>query len=289
VEPEATDVGESANSISPAGDGKPNRKKQKQSSTLRELPILIVIALGLALLIKTFLTQAFFIPSGSMEPTLNVGDRVLVNKLTPWFGAEPERGQVVVFRDPGGWLAEAEPVPTNPITGGIKKVFVFVGLLPSDSERDLVKRVIGVGGDMVKCCDADGRVTVNGTPLAEPYLFPGNAPSDRPFEVTVPQGRLWVMGDHRNNSADSRAHMGDSHRGTISEDDVIGRAFFVIWPADHWQGLPVPETFEQKALSMAASPAAPYAVGLVGAVPITLVLRRRRLRAAGMPEPNREG
>jgi signal peptidase I len=252
----------------------PRRRPERGeiAGLLRELPILIIVALALALLIKTFLVQAFFIPSDSMESTLQRGDRVLVNKLTTRFG-EIERGQVVVFRDPGGWLGErVVPEPPNPVVGALKKVFIFVGLLPSDSEQDLIKRVIGIPGDRVKCCDDNGRITVNDVSLDEPYIYPGNPPSDRNFDVTVPEDRIWVMGDHRAVSADSRAHARDEGGGTVPLENVVGRAFVIVWPAARWSSLPVPPTFDTRNLQGAL----PAAIGFAGAVPAALLLRRRR-------------
>jgi signal peptidase I len=265
------------------------RAERKPGSLWRELPILVGIAIVLALLIKTFLVQAFYIPSDSMENTLLRGDRVLVNKLGSHFG-NPDRGQVIVFRDPGGWLSNGEAgQPHNPIIRGIKKTLVFIGLLPSDSQQDLIKRVIGVPGDRVACCDDKGRVTVNGQPLDEPYVYPGNPPSDSTFDVVVPPGRLWVMGDHRAVSADSRVHMGEPGEGTIPMDNVVGRAFVVVWPLSRIGGLGVPETFHGDRLDQARSePQAMTAVlqsaaavppplwGFVAAVPIVAVRRRRR-------------
>ncbi|MFE0583489.1 signal peptidase I, partial [Streptomyces sp. NPDC058874] len=164
-------------------------KRRRRTRRAGELPLLVVVALCIALLLKTFLVQAFFIPSGSMEQTIRIGDRVLVDKLTPWFGSKIERGDVVVFEDPGGWLKgeAARPAQDPIVVKQIKQTLTFIGLLPD--EQDLIKRVIGVGGDTVKCCDARGRVTVNGSPLDEPYVNPGNSPSDIPFEVRVPAGR----------------------------------------------------------------------------------------------------
>ncbi|WP_327069104.1 signal peptidase I [Kitasatospora sp. NBC_01302] len=210
-------------------------------SLWRELPVIAVVALLIALVLKTFFVQVFSIPSGSMEQTIQVGDRVLVDKLTPWFGSTPQRGDVVVFKDPGGWL-ENQPATDagGPVVRGLKDAFSFVGLLPSSNEQDLIKRVIGVGGDTVACCDDQGRITVNGTPIAEPYLAPGNLPSRIPFRVTVPKGRLWVMGDHRDLSADSRYHMSGPGQGTVPVGNVIGRAFLIAWPLDRLQGISRP-------------------------------------------------
>jgi signal peptidase I len=243
------------------------------SGLLRELPVLVFVALALALLIKTFLVQAFFIPSDSMENTLIRNDRVLVNKFASHFG-DVKRGQVVVFRDPGGWLGD-EPVvrSSNPVVRGLKDVFVFVGLLPSDNEKDLIKRVIGVPGDKVACC-TNGKVTVNGVPLDEPYLYPGNKPSDRTFSITVQPNRLWVMGDHRSLSADSRLHMDQPGGGTIPADNVVGRAFVLVWPLNRWTTLPVPATFKRATLDGAALTSTVGGIGVIG-VPILLARRRR--------------
>ncbi|MFD8283932.1 signal peptidase I [Streptomyces solisilvae] len=260
----------------PDGPGKAAKAK-KVRSFWKELPILVIIALALALLIKTFLVQAFSIPSDSMQNTLQRGDRVLVDKLTPWFGSEPERGEVVVFHDPGGWLGETQTKSSGPIAEGIQKALSFIGLMPSAEEKDLIKRVIAVGGDTVSC-KRGGKVVVNGKPLDEPYIFPGNTPCDeKPFgPIKVPEGRIWVMGDHRQDSLDSRYHQ-NLHDGTVSVDDVVGRAIVVAWPIDRWSTLSVPSTFDQPGLSAAAA-VAPSAVGLAGAVPIVL-WRRRRLIA----------
>ncbi|WP_373292066.1 signal peptidase I [Streptomyces daqingensis] len=252
----------------------------RQRSFWRELPLLIGIALVLALLIKTFLVQAFSIPSNSMQNTLQVGDRVLVDKLTPWFGSEPERGEIVVFHDPGGWLSES-PVPQpSGVGGAVQETLSFVGLMPSAAEQDLIKRVIAVGGDTVQC-SRGGQVEVNGKPLDETYLFPGNTPcDDKPFgPVKVPEGRLWMMGDHRQDSLDSRFHQ-KLDAGTVPADQVVGRAVLVAWPLTRWSTLPVPETFEQKGLSAkAAVESAPAVMGVAGAVPFVLWRRRRKLNA----------
>ncbi|MFH8408157.1 signal peptidase I [Streptomyces sp. NPDC018019] len=253
------------------------KKGKKPRAFWKELPILIGIALVLALIIKTFLVQAFSIPSDSMQDTLQRGDRVLVDKLTPWFGSEPERGEVVVFHDPGGWLNE---VPT-PEPNAIQQVLSFIGLMPSAEEKDLIKRVIAVGGDTVEC-HGTGPVKVNGTPLKEDeYLFPGNTPcGDKEIDkITVPKGSIWVMGDHRQDSLDSRYHTNLKGNGTVEVKQVVGRAFTIAWPINRWSWLSVPDTFDQPALNKAMA-ATPAALGLVGAVPIVLWRRRRRTARA---------
>ncbi|GGY03756.1 signal peptidase I [Streptomyces anandii] len=234
-------------------------KRKRRRSAVREIPLLVGVAVLIALVLKTFLVQAFVIPSGSMEQTIRIGDRVLVDKFTPWFGSEPHRGDVVVFHDPGGWLAGEQTTKKNDpvVVKQVKEGLTFIGLLPSDNEKDLIKRVVGVGGDHVKCCDAQGRVTVNGVPLNEgDYLYPGNAPSDTPFDITVPKGRLWVMGDHRGNSADSRAHQNTPYGGTVSLDSVVGRAMVIGWPVGHWTRLKEPQTFSSVSDAASGSAAA---------------------------------
>ena len=199
-----------------------------RGSSLRELPILIISALVLSIIVKTFFIQFFYIPSGSMENTLQVNDRVGVNKLGALF-SDIKRGEVVVFRDPANWLS-----PNNDNSSGIRKVIkdslVFVGVLPDPSKQYLIKRVIGVGGDKVRCCGKDGKVEVNGVSINEPYIYEGDKPSDSEFEVEVPQGFIWVMGDHRGASADSRFHTDDPNKGMVALDKVTGRATFIIWP-----------------------------------------------------------
>ncbi|WP_438485652.1 signal peptidase I [Streptomyces sp. S186] len=217
-------------------------KRRRRRSYLKEIPILIGVALAIALVLKTFLVQAFVIPSGSMEQTIKIGDRVLVDKLTPWFGATPHRGDVVVFKDPGGWL-KGEQKQSTGSPGPVNDFLTFIGLLPSADEQDLIKRVVAVGGDTVRCCDVKGRVTVNGTPLTEPYVHPGNPPSQLKFTVNVPTGRIFVMGDHRSDSADSRYHLDEPYDGTVSVDNVVGRAVVIAWPFSHWRFLEEPDTF----------------------------------------------
>ncbi|WP_058041309.1 signal peptidase I [Streptomyces roseifaciens] len=247
------------------------RSAKAQRSFWKELPLLIVVTLVLALLIKTFLVQAFSIPSNSMQNTLQPGDRVLVDKLTRWFGSKPERGEVVVFHDPGNWM-EGHPTPEPNV---VQKALGFIGLVPSADEKDLIKRVVGVAGDTVECKGA-GPLKVNGKPLDEPYVFPGNTPCgmnpEVQFKVTVPKDRLWVMGDHRQDSQDSRYHQ-DEDGGFVPVDDVVGRAIVIAWPVGRWDTLPVPATFDQKGIGKAAV-AAPTAVAFAGAVPLVLVRRR---------------
>jgi signal peptidase I len=236
----------------PAGDRQPEPEPelQRRSSArpvrrggafvaaIRETVIVVVIALGLSLLVKTFLVQAFYIPSVSMQHTLEVGDRVVVSKLTPG-PFDLQRGDVIVFTDPGGWLAPTPPPQDGPVRGAVRSVLTFVGLLPNDSGNHLIKRLIGLPGDHVVCCDAQGRLSVNGKAIAEPYIFDGNVPSERPFDITVPAGRVWVMGDHRQMSEDSRYHDdGHGNTGSVPIADVTGRAFVIVWPFSRADSLP---------------------------------------------------
>jgi signal peptidase I len=276
----------------PAAHAAPRRS----GSFLRELPFLVVVALALALLIKAFLVQAFFIPSGSMEQTLEIKDRVLVNKLVYDF-RDVHRGEIIVF-DGKGSFTEPETVlapPSNGLQRALRAVTGFLGL-GAPGEKDFIKRVIGVGGDRVACC-TNGHVTVQPkgssrpVELVEPYVYTASPPStfcqggDTPAAcppgaagVLVPNGRLWVMGDHRDASRDSRAYMSDANSGTIPVDQVIGRAFVIVLPVSRWAVLRVPSTFDGPlgAVPVAAAVAMPYVAGLVGALPV--VAGRRRLR-----------
>ena len=273
------------------------RRGRRKRSFWREFPILVVIALLLAVVIKTYAIQAFFIPSGSMENTLEINDRVLVNKLV-YDVRSIHRGDIVVFNGDGSWDPGTPPRNTNFV---VKFAQGFASMFGFGHPGDiLIKRVIGLPGDKVACCDAQGRVTVNGVPLTEQsYLYPGDSPSEIRFNIVVPPGRLWVMGDHRLISDDSRDHRGEPGGGTVPENAVIGRAFVIIWPISRWRILPIPATFEQPKLSAAAappaaqdvgalrparlepsSPALPLALGFAAAVPVTWLQRRTRLRIA---------
>jgi signal peptidase I len=270
----------------PAGDasaGAAGARPKKPRSFWKELPILVAIALVLALLIKTFLVQAFSIPSASMQNTLQVGDRVLVDKLTPWFGSKPERGEVVVFHDPDDWLA-GEPAPTP---NAVQQVLSWIGLMPSANEKDLIKRVIGVGGDTVQC-KGTGPLLVNGHPLNEPYVYAGNTPCTNDdlggqFKVTVPKGYIWVMGDHRQNSRDSRYNQSDKHHGMVPVSDVVGRAIVKAWPITRWGTLPIPDTFDQPGINQqtsasAALTVAPQGVAIAAVLPLAVWRRRRAVK-----------
>ncbi|MBV9025103.1 MAG: signal peptidase I [Streptomycetaceae bacterium] len=197
-------------------------------SLWQEVALLAIACLAVLCLVNAFLAQPFVIPSGSMENTLQIGDRVLVDKLAYRFGNQPRRGDVIVFDGTGSFLQE---VPReNPVVSLIGDVSRLVGLTPPD-QTDFIKRVVGIGGDRVTCCDKQGRITVNRRPVDErSYLYPGDAPSQVRFDIVVPQGKLWVMGDHRSDSSDSRDHLGDPGGGTVPVGEVIGRADWLVWP-----------------------------------------------------------
>jgi signal peptidase I len=207
--------------------------------------IVVGLALLLSLIVKTWLMQAFYIPSESMENTLVKGDRVIVNKLVP-SPMSLHRGDVIVFEDPDHWLPAPVPRQRSPLMSALNSTLIFVGLLPSDEGNHLIKRVIGLPGDHVRCCDQNKRISVNGAAVTEPYLFLGDVPSQEPFNITVPPGRVWVMGDHRSDSADSRAHDQSSGGaiGSVPESLIVGRAITVVWPFEHWALLSNPtQTF----------------------------------------------
>jgi signal peptidase I len=221
----SADTEATASSTGKGGKGsKPAKPAKKALPLWQEVLLLLVTALVLAVVVKSFLVQAFYIPSGSMETTLDKDDRILVQKVSYWTG-DVDRGEIVVFDDPGQWLGPEEGREASNV---LQKGLSLIGLYPTGGH--LVKRVIGVGGDHVVCCDSDGRLEINGQPVEEDYLRRGVAPSETRFDVMVPPGELWVMGDNRNNSSDSRAHLGAPGSGFVSTDDVVGKVWTVVWP-----------------------------------------------------------
>jgi signal peptidase I len=269
--------------------------KGKKKHFWRELLIIVVAAAVLTLLVKAFVVQVYRIPSASMENTLQIGDRVLVNKLVYHFRGI-DRGDIVVFSGQDSWGPEAPPPSGNPLVRLYDAVLSDIGL--ASSQTYYIKRVIGLPGDHVACC-TDGKVTVNDVPLSEgSYIYPGDAPSFK-FQATVKPGHLWVMGDHRGDSDDSRYHIGNPGGGAVPESEVVGRAFLVIWPLSRVRDLPIPSTFQQAALHAGpagSTVASAVAVGgaalsAVAAIPVTgaagaagviaapiLFIRRRRRR-----------
>ena len=199
---------------------------------VREIVVIAVMAMVLSLVVKTWVAQAFYIPSGSMERTLQLDDRVMVSKLHKRFDGV-NHGDIVVFKDPGGWLPPGEQLEARDgWLGTVERSLTFVGLLPDPADEHLIKRVIGVAGDRVVCCDDENRLTVNGAPLEEPYIYPGDASSVLKFDITVPADAVWVMGDHRSDSQDSRYHplQGDGTEGSVPLERVVGRAVLTVWP-----------------------------------------------------------
>ncbi|WP_402467752.1 signal peptidase I [Isoptericola aurantiacus] len=215
----------------PPAHGSTQRSGGRRSlGLLRETAIIVVSALVLSWLIKTFLVQAFYIPSSSMEDTLQVGDRVMVSRLVP-DALDVHRGDIVVFKDPGGWLPPYEAPDDGPVGNAVRDVATFVGLLPQDTGEHLIKRVIGLPGDTVECCDAEGRLSVNGVAIDESeYLAAGAVPSQVAFDTTVPADMLFVMGDNRQNSQDSRFNTGKPGGGFVPLDNVVGSTFVIVWP-----------------------------------------------------------
>ena len=218
-------------------------RKNPVAAFLIDLVVIVGAALILSVLIKAFLIRSFYIPSGSMLETLQINDRIIVNVMVPEV-MEVQRGDVVVFRDPGGWLGAVPTVQKEPIQEISDFVLGTFGITAPDSAEHLVKRVIGLPGDVVECCDAEGRIIINGVGVDEPYLRPGATPSDIEFKVTVPEGHYWVMGDNRPNSTDSRYHTDLPTGGFVPQEVLVGRAFVISWPMDNWTYLDnYPEVF----------------------------------------------
>ena len=277
AEEDASPQGAQADAQSAAARAPARAKGAKRARSFwRDLVIIVIAALVLTIVLKAFVVQVFAIPSGSMENTLQPGDRVLVNKLVYRF-RDIARGDVVVFSGQGSWGPDAPPPPGNPLVRFWDGVTNLIGI--SAPGTDYIKRVIGVPGDHVACCDA-GRVTVNGVPLSEQsYVHPDDVPSQVVFSVTVPPGQLWVLGDNRANSDDSRYRRDDPGSGTIPESAVVGRAFVIIWPPSRIGDLPIPATFEQAGLHAAAAVAT--AAPAVGGYALAVGLLRRRRRRSG--------
>jgi signal peptidase I len=239
--PAVASMGPSTGSSAEASSGgtkgahsKAGRKRGPVFLWFKEVATVVVIAVVLSFLIKTFLFRAFYIPSESMVNTLDVNDRIFVNLLVP----EPfalERGDVVVFKDTKGWLVPGPAKANGPFTW-VQDGLTFVGLLPDNSEQHLVKRVIGLPGDHVVCCDAGGKLTINGTAISEAYVNPAEIPDIRNFDVVVPDGKVWVMGDNRNHSADSRSHQ-ETNGGFVDIAEIEGRAAVIAWPLNRVTGL----------------------------------------------------
>ena len=260
-----------------SADNAPESGTNRKRHFGRDLAVIVIAALVLTILLKAFVVQVFSIPSGSMENTLLPGDRILVNKLVYRF-RPIARGDIVVFSGAGSW-DPVTPPPSNPVVRFLDDARSLVGI--AGPGTDYVKRVIGIPGDRVACCNSRGQVTVNGVPLSEKsYIYPGAAPSQIPFNITVPPGRLWVMGDNRADSDDSRYRTSAPGGGTIPESAVVGRAFLIIWPLSRFTDLPIPNTFKQAGLSTAAAvataPPAAVGGGVAALAAGTLVWRRRR-------------
>ena len=255
---------------------KGKKRQRRKRPFWRDLVVIVVAALALTILLKSFVVEVFSIPSGSMENTLIPGDRVLVSKIVYKFRGI-ERGDVVVFSGQGSWGPDAPPPPGNPFARLWNDATNLVGVTAPGT--DYIKRVIGLPGDHVACCDAHGRVTVNGVPLNEQsYIYPGDVPSQVPFSITVPPGRLWVLGDNRGDSDDSRYRANDPGDGTVPESAVVGRAWLIIWPLSRFSDIPIPSTFQQAALHTAAAAPAVAGGGTAALAGGVVAWRRRRAK-----------
>ncbi len=215
-------------------------EKRRQLPVWQESILLVITAMVMAVIVKTFFLQAFYIPSESMEPTMLVDDKLLVQKVSYWAG-EPKRGDIVVFDDPGGWLGEEE---SRHASNPLQRALETVGLFPTGGH--LIKRVIGVGGDEVVCCTEAGKLTVNGTDARRAVPSRSDRTRERPSGSTsrFPTNHLWVMGDNRGNSADSRSHLGDPGGGFIAEKAVVGKAWLRVWPWNRAGIIHKPSSFE---------------------------------------------
>ncbi|MEU4803467.1 signal peptidase I [Actinosynnema sp. NPDC023587] len=266
---------------------KRSQKKKRKGSFWRELPILLVVAVGLAFLIQTFLARVYMIPSESMEQTLHgctspcFGDRVLVDKLTYDF-SDPEPGDVIVFHGPDTWINNdfAPAEPANPVVGFFQGVGALIGI-PTANKEDFVKRIIAVGGQTVKCCDDKNRFLVDGKPLDEPYVYwePGRGTfQDSYDELKIPDGYLFVMGDNRNDSCDSRCQGDKRLGGLVPVDKVVGKARVIVLPPGRWGGVSAQNPQVVAIGAPVWQDAVPAGVGLLAAWPVLLVGRRLRGR-----------
>jgi signal peptidase I len=274
-EPQPPQPKTSHRATKPQKPQKPQKPKKKKNF-FREVGTIVIAAIALTVLIKIFVIQVYEIPSPSMENTLMVGDRVLVNKLVYHFRGVA-RGDIIVFSGAGSWGDlngnPIPPPPSNPVERGWDDVLGAIGLR-SDTTY-YIKRVIGLPGDHIYCNGTGGPVEVNGVPLNESsYLIPGAEPSTLPINVTVPAGRLYVLGDNRPESEDSRYHGDDGYSGTIPEDEVTGRAFLIIWPPSNFGDLPIPNTFQQAALHTSAAVIDAGPAGWVSAAAFPLLIWR---------------
>lgn len=234
---EKTAPAEPAPSSGSGGDATIHRRRRGWLTFLRDVVVIILIAVLVSFLVKTFLVRSFYIPSGSMKETLHIDDRILVDEITPRFGGYG-RGDIVVFQDPGGWLPPSTDPARPPVIEAVDWVLALVGLSAPDSDDHLVKRIIGLPGDHVVCCNALGQITVNGVPIDETdyIVVPTgeSAASGDPFDVFVPEDSLWVLGDNRYQSKDSRYNQDQPGEGFVPIENVVGRAFLVTWPLDRF-------------------------------------------------------
>ena len=227
--------------------GGPQKKKSGPLHFLRETAIIVVSALVLSALVRAFLIQAFYVPSASMEETLLPNDRIIAAKITTRISGV-ERGEIMVFRDPGGWLPSPEPTSSG-ARSYLRSALTFIGLIPSDSGQDLVKRAIAISGDRVACCDGQGHIVLNGVPLVEPYVD-GSTDQVR-FDIVVPAASMFMMGDNRGNSRDSRYHL-DVNNGSVPQSAAVGRTVLTVWPFDRFSTHGIPEIFSNPAIVQGA-------------------------------------